>query len=883
MKPSNSKYLSIGKVMKRNLLKLSIIASTMIPMFCFSGELDTLHARISQEYATIEISDSNNLEALKSAVSGYLAKQNPDGSWGDINYQNIPTSGTPFREHLGRLKDLAAVHYLNENPKAINGLQRGVDYWFSISNRENANWWWNEIGKQLYFGPISMMASKQLSSASLSKITDIMPTTTVRKNGEQTTGANKTDLAKGVIWGAILSNNEKQLALGLSEVESTIKKTTGEGVQYDYSFHQHGPQLYTAGYGEVFYSTVAFWAYQVRDLQWSFDAKKVDLLANYMLEGIRWQNYRGIYGYNSKGRGISRRVNSDPQKSSLAQEADYITALRPIHTTALDLFKANITDKAPKGINGFKSFYKSDYVTKVGANHFVGIKMNSARMEPTEAGNGENLKGQWLGFGSMFTLVKGDEYRNIFPVWNWAHVPGVTSPEVVLKPADWGAIEQTTTFVGSVSNGHYGAAVMDMDFQQTQVKKSWFIFDDEIVALGAGITSTHSQDVVTTVEQSRLQGEVYVDGVLMNKGANNTSINDPLWVYHNNIGYVFLNRGESNKYLTNSQKTGNWKSINQGYTTKPVNEDVFELNINHGNTPSNSDYAYIVLPDTEYTDADLYSTNTGIQIISNTKDLQGVHDANLKISSLIFHKGGYAILPDGTKVMVNKPSALIVDQSTAEAKVTISTPGVGMPVKVELEKSGARKSTVVYTSSEHKNLGKSHVIDFDAPVIPQEVILNLTDDSYVRNGKYSAINYGGKTSMVVKSDGDSYSRKAVVKFDLYPAEPILAKTAKLKFYVKSVNSDLTRTINISRLKDQSWTEKNITWTLFPAIEKEGAVVNITPSHSNSWIEVDVSNLVLDQTGKVSFVIENRAKASSGSDFTIGTKESGKGATLILTP
>ena len=35
-------------------------------------------------------------------------------------------------------------------------------------------------------------------------------------------------------------------------------------------------------------------------------------------------------------------------------------------------------------------------------------------------------------------------------------------------------------------------------------KKSWFMFDDEIVCLGAGITSTDSRAIETTVENRKI-------------------------------------------------------------------------------------------------------------------------------------------------------------------------------------------------------------------------------------------------------------------------------------------------------------------------------------------------------------------------------------------
>ena len=52
----------------------------------------------------------------------------------------------------------------------------------------------------------------------------------------------------------------------------------------------------------------------------------------------------------------------------------------------------------------------------------------------------------------------GDEYFNIFPVWNWCHIPGTTAPQLEKVPMDpkaWGVLG-TSTYAGGVSDSIYG-------------------------------------------------------------------------------------------------------------------------------------------------------------------------------------------------------------------------------------------------------------------------------------------------------------------------------------------------------------------------------------------------------------------------------------------
>jgi hyaluronate lyase len=63
----------------------------------------------------------------------------------------------------------------------------------------------------------------------------------------------------------------------------------------------------------------------------------------------------------------------------------------------------------------------------------------------------------------------------------------------------------------------YGVSGMQLAYSTGTLtaKKSWFMFDNEIVALGAGITSTESAAIETTVENRRIAGSntLTVNGV----------------------------------------------------------------------------------------------------------------------------------------------------------------------------------------------------------------------------------------------------------------------------------------------------------------------------------------------------------------------------------
>ncbi|HAS6053324.1 TPA: DNRLRE domain-containing protein [Vibrio vulnificus] len=850
----------------RFLLPFVFPALLAAPM-SLANEVMTLSQRVAPDFAQQASRNADNKgQTLSGLATQYRDALLADGSWPDIDYTIVATDEKPIRAHLDRIRVLAAAEHLFPQAGYAQAAIEAMYYWYS-ADRTNKNWWWNEIGKQLRLGPAALMLGSALPSDLKTLIQGDMPSAPYK------TGANRTDLSKAVIFGGLLANDAAQVQRGLEGIAETIMITEAEGVQADYSFQQHGAQLYTGGYGEVFFDTASFWAYHVRDLQWKFSPEQIDLLSDYFLEGVRWMNSHGTLDYNARGRGISRVQVVD--KSTLQQQSQYIVALSPQRAQEAEQFRRHVAGEGA-GFEGFKQFWRSDYASKVGENHFIGVKMNSLRIEPTEAGNNENLLGNWLGFGSMFIMQRGDEYHNLFPVWNWALVPGVTAPQFAEKPADWGSIVMNTSFVGGVSDGRYGVAVMDMNAYGTQAKKAWFSFKDEMVALGAGIASTRSEYVNTSVNQTRLNGPVTVDGAVYEKGSR--ALVNASWVHHDGIGYVFPAYWYG--HMNNQTQSGNWYDINRGQANEVVSDEVFMLRIGHSWQPTNASYQYIIVPNRTASQVEAYAQQSPIAVLSNSNTLQAVHHQGLNVTGVIFHQPGSINLHDGSTLSVSQASVVLIDQSAADPVVTLSTPGQGTQVQVSFDKGGVSKHTAVQTSSEPRWMGKGVLVDFSAPVLPtppQTVM--VSQDAFVRDGQYASQSFGSNSYLVVKKDGTGYNRKTVLQFDLSGQGIDSTTNATLRLHVRNVNSDVERTVTVSRLASSDWLESNISWASLPANVATGPSVGITPSDIDRWVELDVSALV--QSGVVSLVLENLGSASGKSDVSFSSRESAQAPQLVL--
>lgn len=121
-----------------------------------------------------------------------------------------------------------------------------------------------------------------------------------------------------------------------------------------------------------------------------------------------------------------------------------------------------------------------------------------------------------------------NQYRNDFwPTVDSFRLPGTTTDQSGkgVTPGEWTSYMNAKSWVGgSTIDGLYGAAGMDFSMDKVtgstlQGKKSWFMFDDEIVALGAGISkSSASNAPVETIIDNRKLSDAG-DNVLTINGA----------------------------------------------------------------------------------------------------------------------------------------------------------------------------------------------------------------------------------------------------------------------------------------------------------------------------------------------------------------------------
>ncbi|MEM8969483.1 MAG: polysaccharide lyase family 8 super-sandwich domain-containing protein, partial [Bacteroidota bacterium] len=329
----------------------------------------------------------------------------------------------------------------------------------------------------------------------------------------------------------------------------------------------------------------------------------------------------------------------------------------------------------------------SDYTVHHRDNYFTSLKMCSKRTVGMEMDiNTENLYGYYLPFGLTYIYQRGDEYEDVFPVWDWACLPGVTSPHHEFSSK--GQSSQDVAFVGGVSDSTYAVSTMQLDVKNTQAKKSWFWFDREWVALGAGIQSKNEHPIVTGVNQVRLVGNVVVDGNQTSDGMK--VLENPDWVWHDSIGYVFPGQ-ETMKLRTGEQEEQLQKIFKLGIDSI-YRSNLFSLWFEHGLQPENETYEYAVVPNCNPEELAVYADDLPYQVLSNTPQIQAVSHSDLRITGIVFHEKGRISLADGLTVLVDKPCLLLVNQ--IENTITVSDPTARLKqVEIKVNTASSRRVT----------------------------------------------------------------------------------------------------------------------------------------------------------------------------------------------
>ncbi|MBN2307540.1 MAG: polysaccharide lyase 8 family protein [Candidatus Hydrogenedentes bacterium] len=645
-------------------------------------DVEVVRSRILARYVP---GPGASLDRIAASASDYVETLGEDGSWPDVDYANQARTAWTASHHLSRIRTMATAYCAPGSP--ANGdaalkaaILKALDFWFAKDLR-NPNWWWNEIGVQLTLGPALLMLDDTLTPEQKARGIEIMK----RSDWAGWTGQN-------LVWGATMqimrgcieeSPDVIQQAYSRMYEEIVIAKPDKEGVQVDFSFHQHGAQLYSGGYGLGFASNGTEFMHHARGTRFAAPPEVVEVMTGYVLDGQQWMMRALTFDYSAVGREITRARKSG---GAMLSAAARLAELGGPRTGELEAFVARMkSGGAESPLSGHRHFWRSDYAAHHRPGYLVSVRMASARTLRSEVCNREGRKSHHLADGVMFVYVDGKEYGDIFPAWDWQRLPGTTCEQMDWAEkggvGGWGE----TQFVGGVSDGACGLAAMDFRRGALEARKAWFCFDDAVVCLGAGITCASAHPVLTSVNQCLLRGDVSASSGAGPLAPGIHEVSTPAWVHHDSVGYVFPEEGVVR--VARQAQTGAWADIATGSDTE-IALDVFSLWFDHGAGVRDARYAYIVYPAVSAPDLSRRAEAGAFDVLANTPQVQALRDTARGVLQAAFWEPGALDCGDGRFVRVDQPCLLMVSATGDGTCIAVSNP-LNEPLTVGIEIDGS--------------------------------------------------------------------------------------------------------------------------------------------------------------------------------------------------
>lgn len=608
-----------------------------------------------------EWSTEKSSTADKTKIHRWAAALGADGAWPDIDYASQDRSFWQVSHHLDRIRILARALLdpdisSREKEQIESATFRALDFWLA-KRFKNSNWWWNQIGVPQAMCDIIALLGDRLTGDRRTQALEVLAQFGKPKSND---GANTMWIADLALQYGAFTRNAAAVAEASQIIAGEIKITSGDGIQSDYSFHQHGARLQQFAYGRSYLLTSARIAWQLDGTPWSLPQAKLELLADLILESDQWM-CRGIDTVPATlDRSFSRP--GALTAADIRTSTEQLNKLVPDRASELKTFLAR-QNGSGKLLVGARTFPRSDFAVFHRPAFSFFIKTLSDRTLPAEVGlNAENLKGTLQDDGDSYLVRDGQEYFNLAPVWDWDLLPGVTFARGAGKP-------QRQSFVGAVTGGSSCTVVMDFDFNaqnKTSLsgEKFWACHGDTVICL---ISDLSAPEIITPVrtalDQCRLRGQVTIcDDSGKQRVVTGSETNISLrWVQHSGFAYAPLDHLKAS--ISAKPVTNSWSSINKALSTDSVTVPVFLAVLEHGTAPQRAAGGFVITPAATPTDAERIFQHPSWRVVRNDAALQAVEFSDGTIAAA-FHEPE-ELAWNGAKLTVDKPCILLTQRDRA--------------------------------------------------------------------------------------------------------------------------------------------------------------------------------------------------------------------------
>lgn len=649
-----------------------------------AGGADRTSTRMRDALAELEAS------ARHVTAPGFLLS---DGSWSDIDYTDIPDGSWSPWAHTQRLIVMARAYqtpgqpfYKNRTLLAqIDAALGQTKRFYGLTVLPQGNWWFWTMGIPLDLGPTLVLMRGEVDQATYD---DLVAAIHFRIGSSPASKGlvGPTPTGQNLVWScfthlslALLKDDPVMLAAVGTAMSAVTRPTTGDGIKRDRSFHQHGPQLYTGGYGGAFANDVSRYALITRGTSIGLTADALSSVNDYVADGIAWSLHGDYFDVSVVGREVARPSTTGFNGLAALLQASEIDSPRAAEIRAaaakmleswngtMNIELAGLAAKvqsaryAAAWPSGHRHYFASDYTVHRRHGWFASVKMFSTRTKSGESTNEENLLGARQSDGRFHLVLRGDEYfgGNVWPTIDWTRLPGIT----VEQKADTANAAYgfgKSSFAGGTSDGRNGVTAMELAPLNSSLtaKKAWFFFDDAIVFLTNSITSPSPNRVETIVNQWPLRSAT-------SKVARGSD-----WAALEGVGYWF---GNPNDLRTSSEsRSGTWAALGGSSDTTTHTRPFVTLALDHGTSPVNASAEYAIVPNVTADQMRAWAASRPIAILANNDRVSAARDTRTGALGITFWTAGASV--EGFQSSAPATLYAIEDPVTRSMKVAVADP-----------------------------------------------------------------------------------------------------------------------------------------------------------------------------------------------------------------
>ena len=357
--------------------------------------------------------------------------------------------------------------------------------------------------------------------------------------------------------------------------------------------------------------------------------------------------------------------------------------------------EVNMEGYADGVYSGTRWFFNNDDLIKKNSSYHIFLNMASVRCDGLESAHRDADAYNFYPTDGMTLFQKnGHEYYNLTAAWDVTATPGVTAREGMdkLTPVtNWRGYCSKYNFAAAATAGGENA-VAGYIFEKMNASdkenvndkgnnagqnpvlygvkayKSWFMFGDYTLALGAGITNLEPEQegtVRTTIDNTSREANVIamMDGKQVPVGAGVWSFlinGKPVWVIQEGkFAYTVLPEFTKNAYFCKETLKTDWvkyNSMNKGKKDLPASVESLRLWIDHGREVKDGTYGYVV-----YAGDRLPSEDLPFEVLRNDTLVQAAATKDRKTVEAVFYEPKETLKAKGVELSVSAPCAVMVD------------------------------------------------------------------------------------------------------------------------------------------------------------------------------------------------------------------------------